>query len=258
MENNDDYNISNMFDALENETLNNLYLLYKNVYPQYINHEEGPYVYGCVENWIIVFEKLRDTKTNEIRNNIICDRYAEYIANKLKVILIFDKFDPHTTTLKYVSVPETCSIVTYQQGKIFEKRNFRLSYYKSIFVPYFFEIANSKNNDSDGYTGFYVGWYDTGFVSEKGNYIFGEKSGIWKYGSIIKKTKKICDDDFICIEYENGNVKKSNNIVNNTTDHVQKFISQTSSYVEIISDIIFTAIKYTNPYIPTYISKYWN
>jgi len=46
------------------------------------------------KDWIVVMLPCNDTITNENRNNIINKNKAKYRANKLYVVMIFNKLEP--------------------------------------------------------------------------------------------------------------------------------------------------------------------
>src|SRR5438128_254473 len=50
---------------------------------------------SCDYEWIVVLKKLSDTLTNEDRHCVVDARYAKFRANKLKVMLIFNKLNPN-------------------------------------------------------------------------------------------------------------------------------------------------------------------
>lgn len=260
-----------IFDQSEIEFFEKKYELYKTVHGSYINDENGPYVYGCTDDWIIVYEKISITKTNENRTNIVCHKYAEYTADKLRIVLMFDKFNPYVTTRTHMSLPEICSIVHYQQDQILESKDFRLNYFKSIIVPYFLGLLDRENRDNHehrkcckhtecvGYSGFYVGWYDTGYVSEKGYYNCGKRTGVWKFGSIVTKPTDVHINDFDIVEYENDNIKKTIHVGNSQIVVYNKPIvgDNTNTYVEVILNKLYEVAQYADCYIPDYLSKYW-
>lgn len=247
-----------IFDKSELKIFENKFNIFKKIHPTHINDYNGPFVYGCANDWIIVFEKLYDTNTNENREGIVYSEYAEYKADKLKVVLIFNKFDPRITTDTHMYVPEIYSLINYEIGKIISTNGLSLYYYKSVIVPYF------MNSICSNYNGFYVGWYDTGFVSEKGYYVNGERNGIWKFGSILKKTHELKENDFISIEYQNGIFKKyieneNTSLILNNANVVD--LNSTLSYSNVFNDTIFQAINYTmqtiDYYFPNYLPSNW-
>lgn len=244
-----------MFDQNEIDFFQKIFKTFADAHPKYINDENGPYVYGRADNWIIVFEKIYNTITNENRPNIVCSKYAEYIADKLKVVLIFNKYNPTETIKSLMTIPEICGLITYDVDILLWKKGQNIYYYKSIIVPYFMESVNSY------YNGLYVGWYDSGFISEKGYYLNGERSGIWKFGQIIKKTKIITNDDFTCIEYENGNVINNINqvVIYNPFTHSNLFVNINSKnpYIKLAWNSFMTITTYIDSYVPGYIPNNW-
>ena len=149
---------------------------YKAIHPKYFNENiNNTFVFNSCDNYIIIFNKLNDTKTNELRPGIKCEKYAEYTANKLQVELIFDMYFPLDTLDKLQSV-KPFQYIEYKKGEIIhESENFRLFYYKNIY-PAFFECIEILY-----YTGYYYSWYDNGIKSEEGFYNRGTKEGEWNY-----------------------------------------------------------------------------
>lgn len=256
-----------MFDNLENENIREIEKNFEKRYPQYFG-QTNKYVYGCADDWIIIYEKMESTINNENRENIICDKFAEYTADQLKIILIINKFCPHNIVNSLMSYPEIYSIINYNTGDIIKNDKFRLTYYKSVLVPYFYGIMNRKNCN---YTGFFISWYDNGFVSEKGNYINGEKDGIWKYGSINQKTinqkpidqkANYCDTiNFTTIEYKKGNVINICDNVDNVNINKNKNMShsiivyQNVTYFDLLFKNINFLLQYTDYFFPYFWKK---
>ena len=77
------------------------------------------YVYKSCGNYIVVLEKLIDTITNELRTNITDPKYAKYRANKLKTILIINKFDPLDVIME-IENSFYAKKVVYRTGEIIE------------------------------------------------------------------------------------------------------------------------------------------
>jgi len=129
--------------------------------------------------WLIVLEKLEDTKTNEDRKDIADKRYAKYRANKLKVVKIFDINNFNEIINHIVNVHIQFSygneadgeIVTqYKEGEIVYPNKYDedidnvcssgIHYFKEIDAAYLYdEIPNS-------YTGNCHSWYDNGQISQ--------------------------------------------------------------------------------------------
>ena len=240
--------IENMFDESEYENLKKINDLFKSTYPSYINKEDtnetNEYVYGNADDWIIVYKKTSNTKTNEDRLNIVCNMYAEYEATELIVVLIFNKFCPHDTINNVVSNPEIYSVINYNKNQIIKNDKFRLVYYKSVLVPYFKQILNRKKCN---YTGFFTSWYENGLVSEKGYYVNGEKEGVWKYGSTIKNSNNYSTQ----IEYKDGEVININEFHNDSeSKKLQLIVKPNYTYLDFILANINYVFGYIDYFIP--------
>ena len=246
---NDDINdvYTQIFTESEYNNLKPILTLISKEHSKYINDK---YVYGCADDWIIIYEKTPTTKTNENRSNILNYLFAEYEATELSVILIFNKFCPHDTTSNLTSQNEICSIVNYNKGQIIKNNNFRLIYYKSILIPYF---KNLLNRAKSNYTGFFVSWHENGLISEKGYYVDGEKNGLWEYktSSLVSKIKykngvvqHIYEsvDSIDSNELTNKKISKSTELIKNSNNDYLNFIFKNLNYV-------FEYIGYFFPFV---------
>src|SRR5947209_6978019 len=73
---------------------------------------------SCEYKWIVVLNMLPDTLTNENRRGIINKHYAKFRANKLKVILIFNKLNPTEMVLKIRSSNYPMKTIEYIVGEV--------------------------------------------------------------------------------------------------------------------------------------------
>ena len=140
---------------------------YKALYPNYFC---GNYVYSSRGDWLIVLQKLIDTKTNENRINIFDPNYAEYLADKLKIIFIVSKYFPTENVLEIVLFDCHELINLKVNNIIYKSENFRLCFYNNIEPAYYQDIVN------ENYTNIYKSWYDNGLLSSEGNYKNGKKT----------------------------------------------------------------------------------
>lgn len=165
------------------------------IYESYIC--DPTFVYkSCKKNWIIILKILHDTLTNENRLNINNNKCAKFRANKLYVVLIFNKFDPTKTIPDIVNDDCKDDIIKYKTGKIVYPNKFDhdldkicsdgIHYFKSIEPAFYYQI-----NKISSFTGDYIECYDSGSLFVKCKYKFGNK-----YGKFIAW-------------YENGNKKLS-------------------------------------------------
>lgn len=87
----------------------------------YLN--DSKYVFrSCQRDWIVVMEKLPDTKTDEDRPGVIDPSHAEFRANKLRVVSIINKNDLSTTRqVKEEILVEArgcvCKTITFTVGR---------------------------------------------------------------------------------------------------------------------------------------------
>lgn len=224
---------------------------YKELYNDYFE-ETGKYVYGSCDNWIVVFEKLNDTVTNESRENVLDTNFAEYCALKLNVVLIVSKFFPDEVINKTMHV-EFCQIVNYELNEItYQKVGYRLHYFKTVEPAYYEDMVCSD------YTGYYSSWHDNGLLSEKGEYVKGEKHGIWTYG----ETNKTNGDQVLRTqEYDNGVVKTPENkykLILWTPLSPISLLSQNSTLVGNVVWAVGSVIGYVDQYVPRYLKlNYW-
>lgn len=173
---------------------------YADSYPQYFATNE--YVYGSVNNWMIVYKKVFFTKTNEDRPNIFNKEYATYLANKLRVIAIIDKF-VHFLVVEEISFNHFNEILKLKVENVIKPTKSKLVFYKSYIVAHFQNIPLEGRTIT--YTGPYKSYYDNGRLSSEGNYIDSEKSGRWQYYYNIANTEKPDQKSFSEM-YDKGNI----------------------------------------------------
>lgn len=69
---------------------------YVNTFIEQLKNQYDNYFYvftSCQKKWIIILEKIKDTMTDESRDDIFDFEYAKFRGNKFKVIKIINKFD---------------------------------------------------------------------------------------------------------------------------------------------------------------------
>lgn len=146
-------------------------------YWKYITNSK--YVYkSCHVDWIIILEKIHGTITNENRSNVVFGKYAKYRANKLKVVLIFNKFNP-ILTINNITNSLHKEKIHYVVGEIVET-NFDsniskvcttgIHYFKSIESAFYLELNLKKK-----YTGKYIFRDSNGLILKQFMYLNGEK-----------------------------------------------------------------------------------
>lgn len=135
---------SNTYDII----YNNLY----NKYNEYIDNSQ--YVYkSCQKNWIVIMKILDDSKTNMNRTKIINPKTAKYRADKLEVVLIFNKFDIDKTCNEIINSYCILSKLKYKVGEIVKVDNYNenieiissygVHFFKCIMRAYMFELELS-------------------------------------------------------------------------------------------------------------------
>ena len=169
---------------------------------QYISNPK--YVFKSCDNYIVVFEKLYDTITNEYRNNVSKYMYAKYRANKLKVILIINKFDPFITIKEIENTSYEDNKIRYEKDKIVEVNDYDMDlnkvctkgihYFKTIKQAFYWELFKFCPK----YTGKLISWYENGNKKEESEYLDGRLAGRFiKYYKNGKKGKKKCEGEYL-------------------------------------------------------------
>ena len=180
--------------------------------------EDDKYVFKSCGNYIVVLEKLDDTRTNELRTNISDPKYAKYRANKLKVLLIIHKFDP-SNILEKVENSYYKKKVVYITNEIIEIDDYDydlnvvgtrgIHYFKTIEQAFFWELL--KFNPA--HTGKWIERYENGNKKSEGEYKQGRLEGkrIEWYENGNKKSeggfKEGKQEGKWIVWYENGNKK---------------------------------------------------
>jgi antitoxin component YwqK of YwqJK toxin-antitoxin module len=181
--------------------------------------DNDKYVFKSCGNYIVVLEKLEDTRTNELRTNITDPKYAKYRANKLKVLLIIHKFDP-SDILEKVENSYYIKKVVYRTNEIIEIDDYDhdlnkvctggIHYFKTIEQAFFWELL--KFNPK--YTGKWILWYESGNKMDEGEYEEGKREGKWiewyKSGNKMKEGeyKEGRKEGKWILWYESGNKMK--------------------------------------------------
>lgn len=162
----------------------------RTLYNEYLNDDKYVFAYGG-KHKIIILQKLKSTITNENRiidGEIIDEKYARFRADKLKIIAIFNRFDPGhkisnykiTKYKKYkvntiLQADNFChDINTVFVGRYYDFLNGGVHYFKSIEVPFYMDICLSID-----YDGNYHSWNDeNGQKYKSGYYSYGKKIGV--------------------------------------------------------------------------------
>jgi antitoxin component YwqK of YwqJK toxin-antitoxin module len=142
------------------------------------------YVYKSCGNYIVVLEKLIDSRTNECRSNIADPKYAKYRANKLKTMLIINKFDPSDVIMEIENSYYKEKVV-YRTNEIIEIADYNMDlkkvctigihYFKTIEQSFFWKLLELNPT----YTGKKIGWHENGTKSLEGEYKDGKEEGTW-------------------------------------------------------------------------------
>lgn len=158
------------------------------------------YVYkSCQRNWIVVLEKLPDTVTNELRKDVIDARYAKFRADKLKVIMIFNKYDsgeirPYITNSLYTKVETMYRVGEIVYPDLFEIDKDKICahgihYYLTMEPAFYLEKKEGRCVSwyENGQTlcdctyvqgrlhGDFQSWYENGQIYEVKEYFHGEE-----------------------------------------------------------------------------------
>lgn len=145
----------------------NLYKSYQELYSNYLN--DPRYVFRSFLNeWIMVLEKIDKSYDNEyqtIYNDPIISNpklinYAKFVGHKLKIVFVFNKFNPKLILKQFKYITNPLIKKTY--------------YYKSPIVPFYSELNNIQR-----YTGKFLLWHDNGMIKLDGNYTYGIKNDKW-------------------------------------------------------------------------------
>jgi hypothetical protein len=131
-------------------------------YAKYLNSN---YVFKLCENdsvkTIVILQKLKNTKTNESRKDIIDAKYAKFRADKLLVVLIFDINNPdieYESTMNFTKLFCHPLIVTlYEKGNIINPDDFDVDlekvcatgihYFKTIDAAFYYRIMPENYTD---------------------------------------------------------------------------------------------------------------
>lgn len=210
---------------------NNLEKIIK-LYHEY--HCNKKYVYWIVQDnlttkcendkkWLIVMEKLRDTKTNEDRKDVKNSDFALFRASKLKVIRFINIDDPDfkdkvvidTNIRRYV----INRVITHSEYDpiIDNIESGGLYYYNTIEAAYYarnrpdnytgkwvkFYRNGNKQAETEFlngvYTGHWIIYFETGIKQLEGDYVDGVESGIWtefwENGKKRVRGKKLNDEE---------------------------------------------------------------
>lgn len=149
-------------------------------------------VYTSYYNWIIIFEKLTDTKTNEGRAFIFDALTALYRADKLKVIDIINKFEDNVSVDEIINDKQK-DVILYKKGEIVYAHTYDsnvdvrigpgLYYYKSILPAYYLDLTLIEEGE-------WCCWNLDGHISKKCYYKDGKLDGNyieWSYDNILLK-----------------------------------------------------------------------
>lgn len=151
---------------------------------QYYFHDDKYVFKSCQKYWIVILEKLKDTITNENRNDIIDKKTAKFRANKLKVCHIFNKFNIYSKLNRITNSYYNKNIVTYIVGEIVypDIYDTNISAILSNGIHYYNSIIPALHLELDtlfSYTGIIMSFHANGRTHSSGNYIDGKKHGTW-------------------------------------------------------------------------------
>jgi hypothetical protein len=155
--------------------------LYRPVWLSKYRYNDG-FVFKSCGNYIVILQKLSNTKTNETRSVIHNRRYAKCRGDMFRVVDIVYKFDPCNATKNLISVQNTsfAKKITYEVDKIVSADRFDnkldtiyshgIHYFCSYKAAFFFEFDKWIPYD---YTGKHYAWYDDGSIMYMRRYVNG-------------------------------------------------------------------------------------
>lgn len=200
-------------------------------YSSYIENETIVYK-SCSGDWIVFLKYESDTNTNETRTNAVDTDYAKYRADKMRVMLIVNKFD--ATTTDKISNSIYAKRITYSVGEVITEINFDttlnntcsfgIHYFKKIDEAFYFELGSDRYK----ITGLYKEWYENGNLGKKSAYIDGELNGKttkWRENGDLMSEGNYLDDKrhgAYRSYYENGQIRTNNNYKNGLQHGPQK------------------------------------
>lgn len=225
-------------------------IIYQELYDLYNRYiDNSDYVYKSCESgtgdgkryWIIILKLLDDTKSNIDREDIKDKQKASYRANKLEVILIFNKFNPTETCDKITNSYYPLKQIEYIVGEIVEEKNYDeninkiytegLYFYKSIMNAYFYKMHYKNIVKEYNFDGIFNTYYENGQLLNEYNFVNGTKTGLYtKYydnGSIQFKLHykdNILDGEYISY-YFNNQIENIMNYIDGKFDgeHIKYF-----------------------------------
>lgn len=135
------------------------------------------------DDWFVILEKTKDTKTNEDRAHVFNKACAKFRASELKVIDIFKVNDPNITKAFIISSYKgKCTM--YQVGKITKPDSYDtdideictngLHYFKTPGAAFHYSCKLDES-----YTGVWINYYDDGGKSNEGYLVNGYRHGEW-------------------------------------------------------------------------------
>jgi antitoxin component YwqK of YwqJK toxin-antitoxin module len=147
------------------------------------NHnDKHMYVYKLCKSlskeWLILMKKLKDTRTNEERKNVMNENYTKFRADKLAVIFIINVNNPFETTKTMIHkfddtecLYEVDTIVEadYYDDDVRIVCSHGIHYFKTIEPAYYYRDIPI------GYIGKWRKWYDNG--AKKSEQILTTESG---------------------------------------------------------------------------------
>jgi antitoxin component YwqK of YwqJK toxin-antitoxin module len=176
---------------------------------QFGRYEDGEYVFKSCGIYIVVLQRLRDTKTNELRGNVFDKGHAKFRGNKFDVVAIINKYEYDEDQINIVDSNYTPSF-KYTVGKTISEKRYNknindicasgIHYYLTWEAAYFYDIDltlvkdgniidyndnGSINEEYEVYGdtkhGQYKSYHTNNTLKSEGFMIHGAKYGSWKY-----------------------------------------------------------------------------
>jgi antitoxin component YwqK of YwqJK toxin-antitoxin module len=144
---------------------------------------EGYVFKSCSKEWIVILQKLEDTKNNELRDGVKDSMYAKFRANKLFVVNIVHKFDNSKVSHEIKNSEYADKTIVYKIWETNEVLNFDenlnkvyapgIHYFKNPEAAFYYELKTVKN-------GLCKGWYANGKLWYEYAYKDGQLDGEYK------------------------------------------------------------------------------
>lgn len=134
--------------------------------------------YDSKQKWLVVFEKLKETKTNEKRKGVFDRVCAKFRADTLKVVDIIDIYNP-SASVEYITHRYNFNEIKYQINRTVTADNYNekidkictggIHYFKTLITAFYYRFMPTD------YTGMWIEWDDNGKKVSECEYTNGER-----------------------------------------------------------------------------------